>query len=281
MLLNGNYMDHQNVTFASLNDLFEVDTPSLTAEEVIEPQATNQTDLPEIRSVLLSAQDWEDMTRVYSTVELSETPSGQIASVKAKQCGGFLYTVFSISYGGWHEINAWQLIPESLYEGDTCIEIDWDVVRAQRRHGYSYVGLRVKVAGKVMVCSKPVNFLRSLPTVKPLSMEEALDYDNQCRRAGWRPHLFGAQPNVTWRKLAGHPVVIYELEGRDTRTVLIWKHRGEVQEFSITRAEKDLNFDTETEQIEAPESTAELAFKTFGKRQKRDAEGQALQGALF
>ncbi|KGG87408.1 hypothetical protein P245_20305 [Comamonas thiooxydans] len=274
-------MDHQNVTFSSLNDLFEVDTSPLSTEDEVDPQASNQTELPEIRSVLLSGQDWEDMTRIYSTVELTETPSGHTASVKAKQYGGFLYTVFSIAYGGWNEINAWQLLPESLYEGDTCIEIDWEKVRARKRHGYSYLGLKVKVAGKVMVCAKPVNFLRSLPTVKPLSMEEALAYDIQCRRAGWRPHLFGTQAKVTWRKLAGHPVVIYELDGKDSRTALIWKHRGVIQEFSISRAEKDLNFDTETEQIDAPESAAELASKTFGKRQKRDTEGHAVQAALF
>lgn len=279
--LNGNEMELQLLSHSYIPELFsfdsEVQEVSAKEKAVIcfadEPTA--------IRSVTLTGQEWEEMTDIYSGMAIAEAGKNEIASVKAKQYGGFLYTVTSYSSGASNEIHAWQLIPERLYTEATMDKVDWPKVHAEKSHAFSYLGLRVKVAGQVMICAKPVNFLRGLPTVAPLSMSEAQTYDKERRSVGWRPHTYGADPTISWHKLAGHPVVIYESEGKRSRGTLICRIRGEIQDFHLSLAEEGLNFDTDIEQAVATSANGELGAKTFGTRPKRGSEVSMDQACLF
>ena len=243
------------------------------------------TALPEIKRVLLNAQDWYEMSEICCASETSEAEKGQLASVKAKQYGGFLYAVPSVLHGarsGNHVANAWQLLPESLYQGEAIDAVNWPKVHAEKRYGYGYEGLRVKVTGQIMVMVKPVDFVRGLPTVPPLSLEMAEAFDKDCRSAGWRSHMFGEGSTITWHKLAGHPVVVYEKEGREPMATLLWKYQGRIHDHYLHTKVEGFSFDTDTTpEPSNSEPETELASKTFGTRKKRNTEADLMQGCLF
>ena len=279
--LNGNEMELQLISHASLPGLLafgnEVTEANFETKHVI----CFEDSLPEIRSVTLSGQEWLSMSGICSALEISEAGKNGIASVKAKQYGGYLYAVTSYSSGPHNEVNAWQLIPESLYTGITMDKVDWEKVHAEKRYGYSYLGLRVKVAGKVMICAQPVNFLRGLPTVQPITLLEAQAYDKVCRPWGWRATSYGEEAKSSWHMLAGHPLVIYERAGKPSRGTLICKIHGQIQDFHLSKAEDGLNYDTEDVQPKMPTEDNMLGAKTFGSRPKQSSEASQAQACLF
>lgn len=263
--------------------------PSLFAFSDVEPEVIAEEEraicfadaLPEIRTYTLAGQEWNEMADICSAQALSEAGKDVTPSVKAKQFKGFLYAVTSYCSGPNNEVNAWQLIPESLYSGVTMNKVDWVKVHAEVRYGYAYLGLRVKVDGKVMILAKPVNFLRALPTVAPISMEQAQAYDAQCRTMGWRPNCYGDSPKISWHKLAGHPVVVYERDGKPSRGTLICNISGVIQDFHLSNSEEGMSFDTVHTPVDLPPSTNELGSKTFGSRPKQTAEALQAQACLF
>lgn len=274
-------MELQLNSHAALPGLFafsDVD-PDVIAEE---KRANCFADaLPEIRTYTLAGQEWIEMADICAAQELSEGSKDVTPSVKAKQFKGFLYAVTSYCSGRNYEVNAWQLIPESLYSGITMNKVDWAKVHAEERYGYGYLGQRVKVDGKVMILAKPVNFLRALPTVAPISMEQAQAYDAQCRPMGWRPTCYGDSPKISWHTLAGHPVVIYEVDGKPSRGTLICNISGVIQDFHLSKAEEGMGFDTIHTPVDLPPATNELGFKTLGSRPKQTAAELQAQTCLF
>ncbi len=191
---------------------------------VTEPKAAPPKREPTV--VPLPAQQWEEFPKIVSCQILSEAKPGETVNVKSTQYGGFLYTAFSACYGGLHNgsrVHAWMLVPEKLYPHRVYTDTNWDSEVDPDRSRGDYTGFRVKVKGQPMICTKEVHFLRTIPTVKPLTIDEAKAIDNEARKYGWRSHFYGKDAITTWHKLCGHPVVVYE-RGEDERTgVLLWR----------------------------------------------------------
>ena len=188
------------------------------------------------KRVLLAAQDWESMAGINSCGILTEVKPGQTANVKSMEYAGFLYSAFSTIYGGYtgeSVIEAWQLIPEKLYTGSIYLDSDWSSSEHPERQRGDYLGYRVKVKGQPMVCAKSVHFVRVLPTVQPLTLEAAIAYDEEARKYGWRALQFGGQAKVTWRSLAGHPVVMYERDGGKSLAMLLWRYKKQILEYTL------------------------------------------------
>jgi hypothetical protein len=197
------------------------------------------------KRVLLAAQDWELMAGINSCAILAEAKPGQTSNVKAKAHAGFLYTAFSSTHGGLGEsvIDAWQLIPEKLYAGKVYLDRAWSSDMHPERQRGDYTGYLVKVKGKPMVCAKKVIFVRALPTVQPITMEEAMDHERVANKYGWRSIHYGDKAKVTWRMLAGHPVVIYELDDDDSKATLLWRFEGRICDYYLTMDQSLTDFD--------------------------------------
>lgn len=176
---------------------------------------------PEKTHVTIPAEEWELMVGAYSGDLFSEAPKGTIPSVRVRQHGGHLYTVFSTLYGGRSGVfyaSAWQLMPVST----VASPVAEDAAQVPERGDYR--GALVKARRQVMVCSKPVDFHRGLPTVKPLLISEAVLYDESCRGSGWRSGMFSSKVDITWWTLAGHPVVCYENQEGCRVIMLFWRN---------------------------------------------------------
>ena len=88
-----------------------------------------------------------------------------------------------------------------------------------------------------MVCAKPVNFVRSLPTVTPISIEEAMTFELSLRKSGWRSYSFRDATTI-WSSLDGHPVCTYaRTDVNPEVNILFWKGNGPIQEHMLQRRE--------------------------------------------
>jgi hypothetical protein len=195
--------------------------------------------MPEAKSISIPSQVWAEAADAYCGDRLSETAVGDVVTVKEFTHGGFLYAVFATKTGGWsgdYVVYAWQLHPLQAYSGRTTGAIcasEWDRLRARG----DKTGMIVKVRGKKMVCAKPVNFVRSLPTVTPLSIEEAMTFELSLRKSGWRSYSFRDATSI-WSSLAGHPVCTYaRTDANPEVNILFWKGSGPIQEHMLQRRE--------------------------------------------
>ncbi|MBV7542168.1 hypothetical protein [Acidovorax sp. sic0104] len=195
---------------------------------------------PEPHRVVLPAQEWVRMAGAYCGDRLAEADGKSIVGVRAIDHQGYLHAIFSVLHGGYsgdYRAEGYRLVPPEMFEGDTVEFIDWRDAPAihARRRGDS-TGLLVKVQGKILVCAKAVHFVRDLPTVPPLSVQEAKAHDEQSRSAGWRAMGFRGA-SISWRAVNGHPVVIYEHPLEMKRmAILFWRANGEVQEYVLHKS---------------------------------------------
>ncbi len=192
--------------------------------------------------ISVPAQVWEEAAGVYCGHRLADADTGETISVPTFEHGGFLHAIFSCLYGGHSGIyraEGWQLVPRRAYSGPTINVISFhDEDESVRARG-DYTGMVVKVRGTQMVCTKRVHFIRELPTVAALSIQEAMRYDEAQRSCGWRAMKY-KHASVRWHSLNGHPVVIYELEENErTLAILLWKSNGVTHEYLLPR-EMDL-----------------------------------------
>lgn len=201
--------------------------------------ASERLIMPEAKHISIPSQEWVEAADAYCGDRLSETAVGDFVTVKEFIHGGFLYAVFATMTGGWsgdYIVYAWQLHPLQGYRGRTTGAIcssEWDRLRARG----DKTGMIVKVRGLKMVCAKPVHFLRSLPTVRPVSMEEAVQYELSHRDGGWRKIHF-RDAATTWSSLTGHPVCTYAGTGINSEVnILFWKGNGSIQEYMLPSQE--------------------------------------------
>ena len=188
----------------------------------------------DVKTVSLPAQEWEAFSKAYSADLLIEAGSDKVGGVRTHEFEGFLYTVMSISYlgsMGQSVLEAWQLVPEKMFNGETFENRNWDRLVAMGRERGDFTGYKVKVKGKPMICTKEVRFRASTPTVRPISLQEAQDTDAMVRRYGWRAHLF-SEVLPQWHFHQGHPVAVYENDRRRL-LVLLWRNGRSVEEFTL------------------------------------------------
>lgn len=189
-------------------------------------------------SIAVPAEAWETLSESYSAHLAVEQKGSKPVGVKATKYKGYLHTVFSVMFGSWGSlsrptINAYRLLPESMYEGDTTpIYHDKDAIAAGRRERGDHTGLIVSVKGSRMVCAEPVEFVLGLPTTRPLTLAEAQEFDALQQAAGWRALFYKGAP-TEWGFLDGHPVVRY-LGGDDSHATLFWKRGKTIEELSIS-----------------------------------------------
>ena len=191
---------------------------------------------PEEKRFIVPAQDWEEWSSLCCAQKLAEANSGEVISVPAMEHGGYLHAVFSVLYGGRsgeYKAYAWQLVPAVLYPGESWTHVSGcDFDDSVRERG-DYTGMRVSVRGAELICAKPVNFIRTLPTSPPVSTQDAKRYDEMSRGYGWRSMRFNGA-KVSWKLLQGHPVVVYEAtNGGGHMAVLLWKHKGIIQDYYL------------------------------------------------
>jgi hypothetical protein len=190
--------------------------------------------------IRLPAEQWQSMAEASSCQLAAEHRGKSPVPVRVVQYRGASYVVFSVMWGAYGsvpepQIGAWRLSPLSLYEGSTTtVYHDEETIRAGLRERGDHTGLIVSANGKLMVCAQQVKFYQGLPTTRPLTQEEAEDYDTQCRTSGWRGLWFcGKEPK--WYSLHGHPVAVYrghKTLGTD-HAVLLWRADGDIHELSI------------------------------------------------
>lgn len=205
--------------------------------------------MPEAKRILLPAQEWELATKAYCGDRLSEADPGDVVTVKEFEHAGFLYAVFACSYGGYsgeYWVDAWQLLPATSFSGITTGVIDSSEYGGSRARG-DMTGLVVNVRRRKMVCSKPVHFIRQLPTVRPLPIAQAIDFDNSSQKAGWRAFRY-KHPAVTWAEFAGHPVAVYaETDEHQEMRVLYWKSMGTIHEYFLSKDHPISLLDTQSQ----------------------------------
>jgi len=189
---------------------------------------------------LVPAELWQQIASANSCHLAVEQKGGRPVSVRTAEYGGFLYTAFGALYGPFGEarkpyVDAYRLLPMSMYAGETTLVYhDNEAIREGRRERGDHAGLIVSVKGKLMVCADKVRFLMDLPGTRPLSLAEAMSYDEGERGAGWRALWYGGK-EPDWFSLQGHPVAVYRGHKTldDDRAVLLWKHDGAIHELGI------------------------------------------------
>lgn len=196
-------------------------------------------DRPEKRVIHVAAQDWEAWSSIVCCSKAAEAKTGEVVGVPVVAHGGFLHCAFSAMYGGFSgvsKVDAWQLIPLDMHRGITWTYHDQDY--SVRERG-DYAGCRVAVRGKQMVCAKPVCVLRTYPTTEPISFLEAVAYEEESRRYGWRAMRYlGVRP--VWKWLEGHPVAVYGRENPVERlAVLLWRHNGQTRDYHLPEGAVD------------------------------------------
>ncbi len=195
---------------------------------------------PEPQRIVLAAQDWIRMAAAYSGDRFAEADGRSAMTVAAEDQGGFQHTIFSVIHGGAtgeHRAEGYRLVPPAMFDGVTADFIDWrDPATVEARRRGDATGLLVRVKGKLLVCAKAVHFVRDLPTVQPMPLKEAKDYDIAARSMGWRAMAFSGA-DICWRTLKGHPVVIYQhpMQARSV-SMLFWRSQTGIQEYCLPNA---------------------------------------------
>lgn len=207
--------------------------------------------------VVLPVQEWVRFANAYCGERFAEADGKNVMSVPAIQYGGYLHAIVSCQYGGVtseHLANGYRLVPVSMFHGDTVEHLDWrDPATVEKRRRGDMTGLVVKVNGKRLVCAKAVNFVRDLPTVPPVSLKDAKEFDERSSTMGWRS-MRNAGAEITWRALKGHPVAIYDHPLHMSRlSVLYWQGEHGVEEYVLHQS-LDASMLTDPVELDAPTS---------------------------
>ncbi len=183
-----------------------------------------------MQAINVSAEIWFRLAGANSAKRAALGNKDAPLKVKHAEYGGFLYTTFSVTYGGYGaterpRLDAIRLLPVGMWSGEvfeTIKQLDRRIERDERLRG-SYLGLMVEVYGEKMVCAKASTFVMGLPKTRPVSLDDAESYDRKQARAGWRAIFFkGAK--TSWASLEGHPVIVYENHRTGARrSVLVWR----------------------------------------------------------
>lgn len=215
-------------------------------------------------SILVAAEKWEVIATANSSHVAAEHKGNKPLPVRTAEYQGFLYTAFATIYGPYGEarkptIEAYRLVPESLYTGETTLVYhDEAAIEAGRRERGDHTGLLVAVGSELMVCAQKVNFVMHLPDTPPLSLDEAKEHDDRQRSSGWRALWFGGK-EAEWFSLRGHPVAVYREHatlGGDM-AVLLWKLDGEIRELAI---DSDVSLSPPEELRTVPSDEGQLAL---------------------
>lgn len=211
---------------------------------------------PEPQRIVLAAQDWIRMANAYCGDRFAEADGRSAMTVSAVDHGGFQHTIFSVIHGGAtgeHRAEGYRLVPPAMYDGLTADFIDWrDPATVEARRRGDATGLLVRVKGRLLVCAKAVHFIRDIPSVPPMPLHEAKDYDVAARSMGWRAMAFNGA-DISWRSLNGHPVVIYQhpMQARCV-SMLFWRSQSGIQEYCLPNA-LDASMFTEPVDVKAPQ----------------------------
>ena len=193
----------------------------------------------ESETFLVAAEKWLVASKACSVHLAVEHKGAGPIKVMTFKHEAFLYTVFSVHYRPYGmqkaEVEAWRLVPESLYSGDaTQIYHDKVAIEAGLRPRGDHTGLVVLVRGKRMVCAQKVLFQQELPTTVPMTQAEAEAHDQSESGCGWRALWY---PGVTpaWHTLQGHPVARYCCHRTlgEAHSVLFWRHESRIEEMPI------------------------------------------------
>lgn len=197
----------------------------------------------EPHKVTAPAQEWEEWAALCCAMRLAEAKTGDVINVPAREHGGFLYAVFSVTYGGFsgeYVAYAWQLVPSALFNGTPWTYVSgYDFEEGVRKRGDN-TGMLVSVRGSELVCAKRVQFVRDLPTVAPITGRQACNHEAEASRYGWRAMRFkGVTPQ--WGLLQRHPVAVYvNPTTGDRAAVLLWTHKGVIQDLYLGHREEAL-----------------------------------------
>ena len=191
----------------------------------------------EPKQLVVPAQDWEEWSQIVCCAKMAEAKTGDIVSVPSVQHGGYLHCAFSALYGGMtsnYIVDAWQLVPSDLFEGEKWTYVDHTDYDESVRPRGDCTGLRLSVRGSEVICSRPVSVIRSLPTVRPMTLDEAKAHDEKERRYGWRAMRY-KKSEPQWKLLNGHPVAIYSHPDEDGHAgVLLWKNKGRIHDYFLS-----------------------------------------------
>jgi hypothetical protein len=142
-----------------------------------------------VERIHLAAEVWESLTHINSCSLAVEQKPGALISVHSGVVQGKRYTAFGTIYCGTHSvIDAWEMQPESLFQGEkTNIYHDEQAIAEGRRDRGDMRGLRVKHKGSVYVLSNRVDLVKDLPSpAATLSMNETVEHEKQVSSQGWR-----------------------------------------------------------------------------------------------
>jgi hypothetical protein len=137
----------------------------------------------------LPAEVWESLTHINSCSLAVEQKPGTLISVHAEDVRGKRYTAFGTMYRGTNSvISAWEMLPESLYPGETTdIYHDEQAIAEGRRDRGDMRGLRVKHKGTVYVLASRADLVKDLPSPSvTLTMAEAEAHERNSSSTGWR-----------------------------------------------------------------------------------------------
>lgn len=183
------------------------------------------------------AETWEYLASAISSQQAAEHKGPGPLKVRTVRHEGFLWTGFSAMYGPLGRdrtpyVEVWRLIPEQLYSGVvmTVYHDEEAIQRGERERG-DRTGLLVLANGARMVCADRVYIEIGLPTTRPISLEEAISFDEKQRRWGWRVLAYKGAV-IDWFFLEGHPVARYVSENC-CHAVLFWRGGRDIKELSI------------------------------------------------
>lgn len=217
---------------------------------------------------LVPAETWQKIASAYSAHLAAEQKGNKPISVLTDEYGGYLYTVFGVTYGPWGiatkpSTDAYKLLPVSMYDGETTLAYhDRKAIESGTRKRGDMTGLIVSVKGELMVCAKHVRFLMDLPTTRPLSVSEAVTCDERQRKSGWRALRFNSK-SPDWVSLRGHPVAVYrghKVFDEDDKAVLFWRRGGKIEELWI---DDDVSLDPGQDAPDTPAALSEAQMALF------------------
>lgn len=144
-------------------------------------------------------------------------------SAKAVRLNNRLYTNMG---GSWHGVNceyqAWELIPEAEYTGDTTtIYYDPEAIESGRRERGDHTGLMVTNQGCRYVLANQILIRSTLPSRHcAVSLSEAKEHDRKNSRWGWRSK-YGTE-DVTWIEKKGFAIALFGVAEGEKRAAMLY-----------------------------------------------------------
>lgn len=191
-------------------------------------------------TIVVPAEKWNPIAATNNCGRVVEQKGDKPVSVRAVRHAGNVYAIFGAAHGGYGKefkssADGYRLLPEALYVGETTpVYHDEEAIKSGRRERGNLTGLIVVVDRQRMVCASKASFVMDIPTTRPMSQAEAMEFDVQERESGWRSHWYSGK-TPEWFSFRGHPVAVYRGHSTlDTNSAtLFWKHAGRIHELRI------------------------------------------------